>query len=189
MGYHRAGFDVTGVDIKPQPHYPFEFHQFNALSFLDTGLWALFDVVHASPPCQGYSRMRHLPWLKDKAYPLLIDPVRALLKVTGIPWVIENVEDAPLESEVFCGQSFGLPMYRHRRFESNVLLMLPPHQTHRRVISYGRGLGERGRVSSWERATRLPDVMGCPWMTQHEVGQAIPPAYTEFIGSQLLACV
>jgi DNA (cytosine-5)-methyltransferase 1 len=183
-GYQRAGFYVVGVDIEPQPHYcGDEFYQADAMTFDLTG----FDAIHASPPCQGYSAMRHLPWLAYKVYPLLIDPVRARLEATGVPWVIENVERAPMPySTVLCGRDFGLPIYRHRRFGSNILIMSPPHRRHDIVISAGRMLGDRGRVSSWERAIRLPEVMGCPWMTQKEVAQAIPPAFTEFIGHQLL---
>ena len=184
MGYHRAGFDVVGVDINPQPHYPFEFHQADAMAYPLEG----FDAIHASPPCQGYSRMRHLPWLAGKEYPLLIDATRERLSATGVPWVIENVEDAPMPySTVLCGQTFRLPIYRHRRFGSSELIMAPPHQRHKRVITPGHMLKDRGRVSSWERAIRLPEAMGCPWMTQKEVSQAIPPAYTEWIGRQLLA--
>jgi DNA (cytosine-5)-methyltransferase 1 len=194
MGYSRAGFQVVGVDINPQPHYPFEFHQVDALSllqdYIDDEDHGPFDAIHASPPCQGYSRMRHLPWLKDKQYALLIDPVRDLLEQAGLPWVIENVEDSTMPySTVLCGLDFGLPIYRHRRFGANWLIMGRPHQQHTTTIAPGRMLGDRGRVSSWERNTRLPDLMGCPWMTQKEVAQAIPPAYTEFIGAQLLAYV
>ena len=126
MGYHRAGFDVVGVDIEPQPHYPFEFLQADALEYLSNPLRYGYDAIHASPPCQGYSRMRHLPWLKHKVYPLLIEPVRTLLEAKGLPYIIENVEDSPLEraSSLFgthgvllCGTMFGLPIYRHRPFE------------------------------------------------------------------------
>ena len=184
MGYHRAGFEVVGVDINPQPHYPFEFHQADALTYPLEG----FDAIHASPPCQGYSRMRHLPWLQEKQYPLLIGVMWDTLTANGAPWVIENVEDAPMPYSVtLCGQSFGLPLYRHRRFGTSHLIFAPPHLRHRKVITPGRLLKDRGRVSTWERATGLPAVMGCPWMTQHEVSQAIPPAYTEWIGRQLLA--
>ena len=206
VGYHRAGFDVVGVDIAPQPHYPFEFVQGDALTLLRQwaeGAWpppplghlSTFDAIHASPPCQGYSRMRHLPWLKDKNYPLLIEPVRDLLVITGLPYVIENVEDSPLQRAqglmgihgvLLCGTMFGLPIYRHRPFESNVALVQPNHGPHRHIIKASRMMSTRARVSSWERASRKQDVMGCGWMTQHEVAQAIPPAYTEFIGAQLI---
>jgi DNA (cytosine-5)-methyltransferase 1 len=198
MGYHRAGFDVVGVDLEPQPHYPFSFMLGDALTVLNDLLvnGKEVDAIHASPPCQGYSRMRHLPWLADKEYPLLIVPVRDALKATGLPYVIENVEDSPLQRAhglwgdhgiLLCGTSFGLPIYRHRPFESNVQLVQPGHGPHKHVISGGRMLKGRGRASSWERESRVPDAMGCQWMTQREAGQAIPPAYTEFIGAQLLA--
>lgn len=191
MGYAWAGFEVVGVDVAAQPHYPFKFHQADALTFPLDG----FDAVHASPPCQGYSRMRHLPWLKDKVYPLLIDPVRERLIAHGVPWLIENVEDAPLARRddlfgahgvLLCGMMFGLPLYRHRPFEASFSVAQPEHPRHEQIISAGRGLGDRGRVSSWERSTRMPVVMGCDWMTQKECAQAIPPAFTEYLGAQLL---
>ena len=194
MGYHRAGFDVVGVDLNPQPRYPFEFHQGDAME------WSLdgFDAIHASPPCQGYSRMRHLPWLAGKSYPLLIAPTRERLQAGATPWVIENVEDSPLArcSDLFgahgvllCGLMFGLPLYRHRPFETSFGIDQPAHPAHHEVIAGGRLLGDRGRVSSWERASRRQDIMDCEWMTQKEVAQAIPPAYTQFIGEQLMAHV
>jgi DNA (cytosine-5)-methyltransferase 1 len=198
MGYARAGFEVVGVDIATQPHYPFEFHQGDAITFPLEG----YDAIHASPPCQGYSRMRHLPWLKDNEYPMLIEPVRARLRNSGVPWVIENVEDAPLDpSFVLCGTMFDLPLYRHRRFESNMLVLSPQHDgKHRHVIWGGRKLGSRyssnsggvigvfGHVAG-PGIEAARDAMGIDWMTRDELIQAIPPAYTEFIGAQLLAAL
>ena len=150
MGYSRAGFDVVGVDIEPQPNYPFEFHQDDAMTWPLDG----FDVIHASPPCQGYSRMRHLPWLKGNEYPLLIDAVRERLQAAGVPWVLRTSKmPRCLYSTVLCGQTFGLPIYRHRRFGSSEADHGPrsrsPHQDDRT----GRLLGDRGRISSWERQT------------------------------------
>src|SRR3972149_1145020 len=112
MGYHRAGFRVVGVDWKPQPHYPFEFILAAAMPFPRQG----GDAIHASPPCQGYSIMRNLPWLRDKDYPLLIEPTRILLDKTEKPWVNENVMGAKLDGGWLCGQMFGLPVFRHRYF-------------------------------------------------------------------------
>ena len=175
MGYHRAGFEVVGVDIKPQPHYPFEFHQADAMTYPLDG----FDAIHASPPCQGYSRMRHLPWLRDKIYPLLIEPTRERLIAVGVPYVIENVMDAHLPAGWLCGGMFGLPIYRHRAFETNWFWMQPAHPRHRRVIEAGRMLGGRLR--------RAHGDMKLGWMTSDERDEAIPPAYTEYIGRQLLA--
>ena len=192
MGYHRAGFDVVGVDITAQKRYPFPFIQADATTWPLDG----FDAIHASPPCQGYSRMRHLPWLAGKVYPLLIDLMRDRLTATGLPWIIENVEDSPLQRApgldgshgvLMCGTMFELPIYRHRPFEANFPIDQPAHGPHKYVIRAGHMLGDRGRVSSWERESRQADVMGCEWMTQKEVAQAIPPAYTEFIGQQLMA--
>lgn len=183
MGYYQAGFDVVGVDILPQKNYPFTFVQADALGFSLTG----FDAIHASPPCQGYSRMRHLPWLKGKTYPLLIPELWQRLSVCGVPWVIENVEDAPMPSSVvLCGYTLGLPLYRHRRFGSTFAFRSPHHLRHTKIIRPGRMLGNRGRILTWERATHLPNAMGCWWMTLHEVSQAIPPVYTQWIGRQLI---
>lgn len=205
MGYHRAGFDVVGVDIKPQPHYPFEFHQADALEYCaDYGYE--FDVIHASPPCQGYSRLRHLPWLKDKVYPLLIQPVRDLLINSGKAWIIENVEDAPLIGVTLCGLMFGLPLYRHRKFETSFFMLQPTHQKHTVVIGHGRFVNDRRKGSlnngsakgAWGNQKIITvaggqfkksdgvKAMQIDWMTKDELSQAIPPAYTTFIGRQLM---
>lgn len=197
VGYARAGFEVVGVDLVAQPHYPFEFHQADALEFPLDG----FDAIHASPPCQGYSRMRHLPWLKDRVYPMLIEPVRERLQAAGVPYVIENVAGAPLDPAfTLCGLSFGLRMYRHRLFECSELIMAPPHQRHEIVIGKGRMLGSRYSKASAGVTGMLPDpaghtagastraaaaAMGVEWMSRDEMTQAIPPAYTEFIGAAL----
>lgn len=203
MGYHRAGFAVVGVDIEPQPRYPFEFHQADALEFPLHG----FDVVHASPPCQGYSRLRHLPWLKNRTWPLLIDQMRERLAATGRPWVMENVADAPLQGVTLCGQMFGLPVYRHRLFESSELLLQPRHPRHRFVIGHGRSVNDRRKGSlnngsargAWGTAQAIVTVaggqyrkadgeraLGIDWMSKDELSQAIPPAFTEFLGRQLI---
>ena len=209
VGYHRAGFDVIGVDIAPQPHYPFPFVQADAMTFPLDG----FDAIHASPPCQGYSRMRHLPWLAGRSYPLLLEPVRSMLQQSGLPWVIENVEDAPMPySIVLCGWALGLPLYRHRRFGCSEMLLAPPHLRHPHVIAHGRrNVSQRrdatasvaGVVNRTQKAG-LPvsiqghsgppvevarQAMGIDWMTRNELTQAIPPAYTQWIGEQLLNTV
>jgi DNA (cytosine-5)-methyltransferase 1 len=130
MGYHRAGFDVVGVDLAPQPHYPFEFSQSDALAWLDypLTLGLRFDAIHASPPCQAYSAMSACrPGLADQ-YPDLVAPTRELLEATGLPYVIENVPRAPLRDPVtLCGHMFGLPLYRHRLFEANFPIDQPEH--------------------------------------------------------------
>ena len=191
MGYHRAGFEVVGVDIKPQPHYPFEFHQADAMTYPLEG----FDVIHASPPCQRYSRLSLVRGKgKREEHPDLIMRTRNLLEDSGKPFVIENVKGAPLDSPItLCGHTFGLKVYRHRCFESNILLVSPPHLRHPETCpSAGKGKSKSGFVSvcghqgggvtmdEWRIA------MGIDWMTQGEISQSIPPAYTEFIGRQLM---
>ena len=190
MGYHRAGFEVVGVDIKPQPHYPFEFHQADALTYPLEG----FDAYHASPPCQGYSATANLPWLKDKDYPLLILPTRLMLQATGKPYVIENVmrarvnckqlesrgiETHGMDAGVLCGCMFGLPFYLERLFETSFLWWQPHHRDHK-VLSGGRMFGGRLRQAQHDKH-RLLD-----WMDKDEAREAIPPAYTEYIGGYLI---
>jgi DNA (cytosine-5)-methyltransferase 1 len=200
MGYHRAGFEVVGVDIEPQPNYPFEFHQADAMEFPLDG----FDAIHASPPCQGYSRLRHLPWLKDREYPMLIDPTRERLKAARVPWVIENVVDAPLTGFVLCGAALGLTLSRHRRFESSELMLAPQCPGHKTIPPGAATLGKRYRHSAgvtgvskeisrdsiaghFAGVDRARVAMDIPWMKRDELAQAVPPAYTEWIGTQLLA--
>ena len=176
MGYHRAGFEVVGVDINPQPHYPFEFVQADALTLPLYG----FDAVHASPPCQHYANVTQ--WTGDQDdHPALIRPMRARLTATGLPWVMENVRTAELHGAiVLCGSQFGLPIRRHRYFESNVALpwFTTPCQ-HRSTDLAFEHKGERAYA----------DAMGCDWMSKFEARQAIPPAYTEWIGTQLIAAL
>jgi DNA (cytosine-5)-methyltransferase 1 len=189
MGYHRAGFEVVGVDIATQPHYPFEFHQADALEFLARH-GRDFDAIHASPPCQGYSRMRHLRWLQDRPYQLLIPAVRDALAATGKIWVIENVADAPLDGAVLCGLALGMNLLRHRRFASNILLLFPCCPGRHPVLYAGaKQMGERGR-----RGGVMGVAPGCDprvaleidWMSLREMRQAIPPRYTQLIGQQLM---
>ena len=209
MGYHRAGFDVIGVDIDPQPNYPFEFVQADALYppfDLD-----VFDAIHASPPCQAYSVARNTYLHKDP--PALIEPVRAMLVAAGVPYVIENVERAPLKTPmILCGTHFGLSVFdpdmgrtmylkRHRLFESTAFLMAPGpcscSQYRGNIVGvYGGGGNDRKRALRAGRTQRggytpkadvRREVMGMPWATMKEVNEAIPPAFTEFIGGQLLA--
>jgi DNA (cytosine-5)-methyltransferase 1 len=199
-GYHRAGFDVLGVDIDPQPNYPFDFVQADALSVLrqvvaDPGKYGIV-AVHASPPCQAFTAYRRKGHGVGDGYENLIPEVRELLVASGLPYVIENVAGAPLDNAArYCGSSFGLDVRRHRYFESNVPLMAPPcaHGTQ----APGRFPGATNR-EPMSRATvevgvwRIPlDVqkraMGVDWdVTLPELSEAIPPAYTEHIGQQLM---
>jgi len=192
MGYARAGFEVVGVDIKPQPHYPFEFIQMDALMFLeDVAQWGpwQFDVVHASPPCQAFTKARKL---QGNDHADLIAPTRELLEATGLPYMIENVKGAPLIDPVMLeGQMFeGLNVHRPRLFETNwplevpALIPPPPRQTKMgRPPRDGEAMQVVGHFSDVPAGRK---AMGIDWMTQSELAQAIPPAYTEFIGVQLL---
>lgn len=191
MGYHRAGFEVVGVDIKPQPNYPFEFHQADAPEAARR--WERFDAIHASPPCQSFTAYRRKGHGVGDGYPDLITDTRAHLRMIGIPYVIENVPGAPLEDPVqLCGSSFGLDVRRHRLFETNWPLDVPlcdhswqkprfPPATNR------TNLRKTVEVGVWRIPLETQQAaMGIDWMTLPELSEAIPPAYTEHIGRQLL---
>jgi DNA (cytosine-5)-methyltransferase 1 len=199
VGYHRAGFDVIGVDVDPQPHYPFRFIQHDAIGFLRgryKAYMGLPDAIHASPPCQHYSAMSSCrPGLADK-YPELITPTRQLLEQTGLPWVIENVPRAKRwmrDPITLCGRDFGLDLYRHRLFESNTFLMQPPHQPHTVPASKaghwrpGTIMSVSGHVAPIAEARRA--MGGIDWMTRDELAESVPPDFTEYIGAQLLDAV
>lgn len=189
-GYRRAGFDVTGVDIALMPNNPHTFIQADALEYLAEHGHE-YDAIHASPPCQAYSVTRNIG--HGKEYPDLIGPTREALEATGKPYVIENVVGAPLNTTIMlCGAMFGLKVYRHRLFESNVMLFQPPHPKHTEKIGKaGRGPNANGWMSVSGNIVN-PDAgraaMGMDhWMTRNELSQSIPPAYTEYIGRQLMA--
>ena len=189
MGYHRAGFDVVGVDIAPQKHYPFTFIQADALTFPLDG----YDVIHASPPCQQYSISSLYYRQKGKFYPDLIQGVRKRLVEQETPWVMENVRGAPLRSPILlCGSMFGLLVQRHRFFESPWLMeTLAPYTCRHDYIPYtvtGNGTPSWSRRSH-QTAAECRAAMGIEWMTRAELSQAIPPAYTAWIGHQLLAAL
>ena len=192
MGYHRAGFDVTGVDLHPQPEYPFAFLQADVMTISFAG----FDAVHASPPCQAYSRIREVFKTAKRDHPELIEPIREKLIASGLPYVIENVVGSPLISPlVLCGSSFGLRVRRHRLFESNLFMLGPScsHGIERSIAVYGDHPQTPGDKSyNINRARTLAEgraAMGIDWMTWRSLTQAIPPAYTEHIGRQLLRVV
>lgn len=200
-GYRRAGFDVVGVDIVAQPRYPFEFHQADALEFLAEHGHE-FDAIHASPPCQAYSDLKS-SW-NAKEHPELVEPTRDALRALGRPWVIENVEGAPLRNTLrLCGSMFGLgipgfQLRRHRLFElSEDVFGLQPscHHVGAVVGVYGDHLRSRGH---WRKGADFPgqdkvklasEALGIDWMSWHGLSQSIPPAYTEFIGSYLMAAI
>lgn len=193
-GLHDAGFEVVGFDNRPQPRYPFEFHEADALTVDLTE----FDAVWASPPCQYYSRLRYLPWLKDKEYWQSIPPTRDFLMSSGLPYIIENVDDAKwdmFESIMLCGKMFGLHLFRHRRFEMNVFCLIPPHEKHSEIIAAGRATlsARRHGLNGWGGPAghqggvqRHREQLGIDWMTGNELAQAIPPAYSRFLGERLI---
>jgi DNA (cytosine-5)-methyltransferase 1 len=200
MGYSQAGFEVVGVDINPQPNYPFEFIQADALTFDISG----FDVIHASPPCQAYSRMSVCHPELIGSYPDLVSETRNLLKNTGLPWVIENVPGSPLRVDIkLCGCQFGLRsprglgVRRERWFETypQISLILPPHNHFEPALPVaGHSPGKEWRIRYAEfgeapRAKERKEAMGVTWMNRNEAAQAIPPAYTEYIGKYLLSCL
>ena len=187
-GYADAGFEMTGVDIAPQPHYPYRFVQADWAEYLAEH-WQEYDFIHASPPCQGYSRMRHLPWLQGRNYPRLIGEVRSSLEATQKIWVIENVSDAPLNGAELCGKALGLPIIRHRRFESSILLLFPSCPGHQVLFAGNANMHKRGRnggIMGLAEGVEPADALGIDWMTKREMRQAVPPAYTRFIGAQVM---
>lgn len=183
-GLQLAGYHVTGVDIDPQPHYIGDvFIQADALTVDLSG----YDLIWASPPCQGYSRTRTI---HKRQYVDLVAAVRQRLQAWGGPYIIENVPEAPLHNPVtLCGVMFGLRVQRHRAFESNCLLLVPGHRPHRGTTgpkgSYCKGFayvtvaGHNFNLSEGQAA------MGIDWMNQHELAQAIPPAYSEYLGRMI----
>ena len=190
VGYHRAGFDVVGVDRNPQPNYPFPFHQADALAFSLEG----YHAVHASPPCQVYTTMNNR-W-GSTSLPL-ISAVRTLMP--DIPYVIENVPGArrhltnPLE---LTGEMFGLGVHRPRLFELGGWWTLAPARPSRQrdpVAVYGANDGRRLFTRTDGTSLHVASLpvaaaaMGIDWMTWDELREAIPPAYTEYLGAQLLA--
>lgn len=193
MGYHRAGFEVVGVDIKPQPRYPFTFHLGDALEFIRDHSHG-FDVIHASPPCQRYSRAQNAAKNAD-AHPDLVGPTRDVLIATGLPYVIENVVGAPLRTTVImCGLALGLKVKRHRLFESSMILFAPPCPDHNvdYFVIFGHEVRNRRHGDASGRKNSIAcgrEAMGISWMTRAELSEAIPPAYTEYIGRQLMAAL
>lgn len=218
-GYHDAGFEVVGVDIAPQKHYPYKFICADALEYLrEHG--EEYDAIAASPPCQAFCALKslHKGTGYEERHPDLIEPTRELLVATGAPWIMENVVGAPLIDPVMlCGTMFGLgtscgaELRRHRLFESNIVLYTPSkckHSGRRTIGVYGHGqcFEDKRRTISVTSSTPQQNVvrnlirktypvtearraMGIDWMVQADLSQAIPPAYTLFLGKQLLRYV
>ncbi|MGW5341769.1 DNA cytosine methyltransferase [Streptomyces sp. NPDC004050] len=181
-GYHQAGFDITGIDNRPQPNYPFTFHQADALQYLTALITTdeihTYDLVHASWPCQRFARVTAWRGIRED-HPDLLTPGRELLQTSGVPWVIENVPEAPLRPDyLLCGTQFGLRVRRHRVFETSWGGggdLVPPCWHHKNLLAFEHK-GERAYA----------DAMGCTWMTNKEARQAVPPAYSHWIGLQHL---
>lgn len=192
-GYARAGYRVVGVDIDPQPRYPFEFVLGDAIALLPALVERYSPVlVVGSPPCQLYTKA----WrIQKNDHPDLVAPMREAFIATGLPYVIENVEGAPLlDPLVLCGLMFGLKTDRHRLFESNVPLSAPPHPNCRALpkTKMGRAFvdGElRQYVGNFHGPAAAREDLGVPWMSRDGIRECIPPAYTEHLGQQLLAAV
>lgn len=189
VGYYRAGFKIVGVDINPQPNYPFHFVQADAVEFCRE-YGHEFDVIHASPPCQKYSRTKSL---HSSVYPDLIAPTREAIRITGKPYVMENVIGAPLiDSIILDGVMFGLKVVRKRKFESSVLIMKPGKR--QKIGSVGGKNCTKKTFNGyyivgghqWGALNEWGDAMGIDWMTtKDEMAESIPPAYTEFIGREI----
>lgn len=183
-GYDLAGFDMTGVDHHPQPNYPYRFIQADALDVLASPFFlAQFALIHVSPICQGWTPVTD--WRGSRqSHTDLLTPVLAALPAVGQPWIVENAPEAcpPLRADyLLCGTNFGLNVRRHRAFQLgnwSDFDLLPACQCRRnpRLLPFGH---------KNERA--FADAMGCTWMTKLEARQAVPPAYTEFLGSKLIA--
>jgi DNA (cytosine-5)-methyltransferase 1 len=196
MGYHEAGFEVVDVDIKPQPRYPFQFIRRDAMT-LDDGFLSSFHAIHASPPCQKHSDLAKRNGNAD-AWPCHIPEVRKMLGYVGCPYVIENVEGAPLENPtMLCGTMFGLRVIRHRLFETNFPLFPPPHGKHELCYTRDKRKAHYGKLDEWTSPVQVTgggncskaaaaDAMGINWMTKGELNEAIPPAYTRAIGRRIM---
>lgn len=194
-GYAAAGFFVIGVDLNPQPRYPYPFIQADAIWFLtEFAAWIREHaaLVDASPPCQRYSKAQRI---QGRAHPDLIGPTRAALQAVGVPYVIENVEEARPELRdpaMLCGAMFpGLHTYRHRLIETSFPLALPEHPKHAHdTVKMGRALREGDWYHAVGNFSNVPYVkadMGVPWMSRDGIRECIPPVYTRLIGEQFLA--
>ena len=202
MGYHEAGYEVTGVDLRAQPDYPFTFIQADAMAILaDLDFLNQFDVIHASPPCQVFTRARHLMKAQGNSTdkPDLVEAVRTALIAWGGTYVIENVPDAPMNGITLCGSSFNLKVRRHRIFESNVVIpeLVHYHKEQGKPVGVYGAMGDQlqgedkvtgkyvygGTVA--KTLLEAQDAMGIDWLKWQQLKESIPPAYTKYIGEKL----
>lgn len=204
-GYYDAGFDVLGIDAEPQPNYPFDFIQADVFKIWDKLPHDRAAAYSGSPPCQEFTQLKSLAVARNGYYPETknyIEKTRELFESTGKPYVIENVPNAPLINGItLCGKMFNLKVYRHRMFESNILLLAPPHIPHRdQTPSAGNGKSPKGFISvcgtgGVRGMTRKEIVdywqfaMGIDWMDREGLREAIPPAYSFYIGKQLIKAI
>lgn len=207
-GYFDAGFDVVGVDIAPQPNYPYKFIQMDAIEFLKNSDLSEFDAIHASPPCQKHSKCQLLAKARNAGnygmHEDYISDVRILLNEIGKPYIIENVEGSPLINPIclYGSQFENLYTQRKRLFESNIPLISPEKKMQRhKTPTAGNGIGEDGWISicgsGGVRGLNSKQIVlywgfalgGIDWMTRDELAEAIPPKYTEFLGKQLISYI
>lgn len=191
VGYQRAGWEVDGVDIMPQRHFPFRFFKADAVEFIyEHG--HRYDAIVGGPVCKRYSKTWRIQTLD---HPTQIPATRAAMVASGKPYIIENVEDALpelLTPMLLCGQDFGLHTYRHRLFESNVRLVRPgSHAPHiKPTVKMGRALRPGDyyhAVGNFSSVEIIRADMGVEWMNRQEIAQCIPPSYTQYLGTQLKA--
>lgn len=188
MGYYLAGFEVEGVDLSPQPRYPFPFHQGDAVEFIREHGHE-YDVITGSPTCRRWTNAQKI---RGNEHPDLITPTREAMREVGKPYVIENVEGAAaamVDPLLLCGAMFGLKTYRHRLFESSLPLGTRLHPRHLAPLAkMGRPVREgefMHVVGNFTDAARAREVMGMPWASRDGLREAIPPAYTLFLGGQV----
>ena len=189
-GYELAGFDVTGVDIETQPNHRGKFILDDAIQYLKNH-YQEYDIIHASPPCQKYSKSSMQFRLIGKEYPDLIEITRNELIKTGKPYIIENVPGSPLiDPVILCGSMFGMRTYRHRHFESNMPLSAPIHLKH--IVANAK-MGRKAKaneniqyVGHFSGLKEVRDMTGLYWLNQYELAQSVPPQYTEYIGKKVM---
>jgi len=206
MGYHMAGFNVVGIDIEPQPNFPFQFYVEDVMKIGDkqiNGIRRNFDALAGSPPCQGFGALKALA---KQPKPEILIRVREIFEAADLPYIIENVPGAPLIDPVqVCGSALGLRVQRHRMFESNCDIEGTPcehlwqdrdkrythipnklYEDYRSGVVSVAGRGDGSHFQNQSQAEIWSHAMGIDWMNMEEMGQAIPPFFTWHLGKQLI---